>query len=525
MNSKRLIPLFVIIPLLVSCKPKELVIPTVDVEKLHITLPTRPTYNVGEIKNDETYDYIDFYEISDFHGAVNEEPSNIGLSKLASYFDIKRSSNEGGTVILSSGDMFQGSAESNLTRGYMVNYSMNYMGFDSMTLGNHEYDWTTDWIKKNANLVYDGYKIPYLCANLIEKSTGKIPDFAKKSVIINRGNYKIGIIGSMPSELKKSILTSCIADYDFKDEKSAVEQEAAALRQQNCDIVVWSTHNSLDSIQYVSGVDAIFGGHAHQNKVKGIGGIPAVATANYGRGIGHIELKINKSTKEVTEGYSGVDESPKSLFGLKVNEDIKTIMAQYNSSLDEIKNIELGSCRETLESSIQLKNICVDAMHKAASKANTELHLDIQDDHLIAAYHNVSGGVRSNIDKGKITYGNVYKAFPFDNEIVLWKVSGKLYKSKCANTVFATWAIWRNFKNRIDLSDTEDYYLILTDFMALSENYMKQPTVFPEIEEANLIRTGKIVRDEVAKYIYELNKVNADEFTNTKDCFRPVTLF
>ena len=37
--------------------------------------------------------------------------------------------------------MFQGGAESNITRGKIIIDSMNGIGFDSMTIGNHEFDW------------------------------------------------------------------------------------------------------------------------------------------------------------------------------------------------------------------------------------------------------------------------------------------------------------------------------------------------------------------------------------------------
>ena len=122
-----------------------LVIPTVDVEHLEVNLPDYPTYNQGSPKTVEGYDILDLYEVSDFHGAVDFKESSSGeaypgLARMATYFNQKRADNPGGTLLLSSGDMFQGSADSNSTRGFMVNYCMNYMGFDAMALGNHEFD-------------------------------------------------------------------------------------------------------------------------------------------------------------------------------------------------------------------------------------------------------------------------------------------------------------------------------------------------------------------------------------------------
>ena len=530
MKIKKIIPLLLVLPLLASCgddkkqEKGELVIPTVDVESLHIDLPEKPKYNEGEVKSDaEGNHYIDFYEVSDFHGAVNEETHSsgnyIGLKKLANYFNIKREENKGGTVLLSSGDMFQGSAESNLTRGYMVNYSMNYIGFESMTLGNHEFDWTDEWIKKNANLAYSDHKIPYLCANLIDTRTNSIPDFVSKSVTIIRGDYKIGIVGTIGKELKSSILASCVSNYDFTEEKSAVEAEAQALRNAGCDIVVWSSHNGLDAISPVNGVDAIFGGHAHINNVIDIGGVPAAATSNYGRGIAHIQLKIDKE-KNVSCTQRVVDENPSALAGLTDNADVKKIMDGYAASIDNIKNIKLGKADSELKYDGALKNIAVEAMFTSAVKAVQDNNTGIPTDHIIASFHNVEGGIRSNIAAGEITYGNVYSPFPFDNEIVLYKVKGIALTTKL--TSFAPYAVCRTFKNKSEIKPAEDYYLVLTDFIALSTAYVKG--IFPSIEESSLIRTGKVVRDEVAKLIYAREDIKANDFSSGLDRYYPIPM-
>lgn len=530
MNGKRVLTFLAVIPLLAGCgnekKQKDpLVIPTVDVENLKVNLPDKPTYNQGAIRTDGAYDYIDLYEVSDFHGAVNFESHStgnyIGLPRLAGYFNAKRELNKGGTVILSSGDMFQGSADSNLTRGYMVNYAMNYMGFDSMALGNHEFDWTDTWIKKNANLEYKGTKIPYLCANLVEKSTGKMPDFVKKSIVVERGGYKIGVIGSIGKDLDKSILASCISAYEFKEEESIVEAEAKALKDNGCDVVVWTSHNGVDNITAVNGVDAIFGGHAHQNKAIVKSGVPVVATSNYGRGIGHIELKIDKETKAVT-ATGEVEANPADNDIAVPVQDVTNIIKEYDSSLKVIKDIKLATSDTKLELGGILKNICVDTMQEAARKANKELNLGADDLYISSAYHNINGGIRADIESGDITYNDVYRSFPFDNEIVMIKISGKKYYEKAASAGLAKLAIWKNFEKRADIVTDRDYYIVTTDFLALSEEYLKDPNLFPEIEEENLIRTGVVVREAIAQRIYNDDKIDAAKYDSAKTCYKIV---
>lgn len=530
MKFKKILLLLLVLPLQ-ACKSgnKEkdpLVIPNVDVENLAITLPTRPVYNTGNVRSDSNFDYLDFYEVSDFHGAVNykknsDGTANIGLAKLATYLNNKRSTNPGGTFVVSSGDMFQGSAESNLTRGYLVNYSMQYMGFDAMAIGNHEFDWTDEWMKKNAELKYNTSTIPYLGINIVDKRTNTIPTFLNKSVTIERGGYKVGIIGSIGEQLRTSILASCVENYEFKEPASLVEEEAGNLKEAGCDVVIWLNHEAVSTIKSVSGVDAIFGGHAHI-KDSSTAAVPMAATPNYGKGIAHISLKINKDTKDVTYETCDVEIITPSL-GDSLSDDanIKNIMSQYEPAINVIKDIKLGSTNSDLTIEGALKGICTKSMFDAAVDSakgglkNTDGEA-IDPSKIVCAFHNVGGGIRDDIKAGDITYGSVYSPFPFDNEVVLYKIKGGLLINKYGG--FSTLGVYRVFDDKSYFDKDEYYYIVATDFIALSESYlMAQESLKGFISEEELIRTGKVVRDVVAEFIYKLDKVNGDDFTNKKE--------
>ena len=452
MKAKKIIPILVMIPLLASCGKKPLVIPTVDVDSITPVLPDKPAYNTGAIASNGTEDFLDLYEISDMHGAVNQGSSEIGLAKLASYFDIKRAENQGGTVLLSSGDMFQGSADSNLTRGYMVNYAMNYMGFDSMAIGNHEFDWTDSWLKKNANLTYKDHKIPYISANIIDKRTNTTPEFLTKSTIVERGDYKIGIVGSIGDTLKSSILKSCVENYEFTNQVEAINSEAAKLKNvDKCDVVVLTAHDDIDNLagKGIKNVDAIFGGHAHIVKKANVdNAIPAVQTENYGKSIAHIRLALDKNTKAVSWSQFNYDDSPLSLEGLTENQNIKTIMNSYSDGIKQIKDIKLGKTDKILKIDGALKGICVESMYQGALKGIKELGLDIKEEDIVATFHNVNGGIRSDIKAGDITYGDIYNPFPF---VIFDFVNLYIYKSgfEIFENIFCIWIFgYKCFYNR-----------------------------------------------------------------------------
>ena len=502
---------------------KELVIPNVDVESLQVTLPTLPTRNVGSIKADGDYDVIDLYELSDFHGAVNYEQHSagdyIGLAKLASYFEGKRSENPGGTVVLSCGDMFQGSAESNLTRGYMVNYAMQYMGFDAMAVGNHEFDWTDEWLQKNSELKYNTSSIPFLGANILKN--GARPSFIEEYTVVTRGDYKIGVIGTIGGDLEYSILKSALVGYEFVPYADIVSNLASTLKAtQGCDAVVLLCHDRTQNIESVTGVDAVFGGHAHVDSITSSTAqlVPTLATKNYGQSVAHISLKFDRNTKALSSDKPNEIVQMKSVASsLSDDAGIKKIMDQYAPAINEIKGIKLGKCDDVLTYDKSLKNISTLTMYDDAVEfAKNHPNYNINPDKIVAAFQNYKGGIRDDIQKGEITYGDVYRSFPFDNELVIFEISGQELRNKISNV--DQYGLFRTFKEKSDLDNAETYYCVTTDYLATADGFASLKV----LEDSDLIRTGSILRDVIAKMVYKLRNIKNADYEKGDYHFRPL---
>ena len=79
---------------------------------------------------------FDFYAVNDLHGKFVDSSNTVGVEGLSTYLK-KYAALDDNPIFLSSGDMWQGGAESNLTKGLIVTDWMNSMGFASMTLGNY----------------------------------------------------------------------------------------------------------------------------------------------------------------------------------------------------------------------------------------------------------------------------------------------------------------------------------------------------------------------------------------------------
>lgn len=506
----KVLSLLLILPLISACGNNDSG-STDPVEDFYPTLPEYKNKNSGEIKTEGDEVFFDFYEISDFHGATeySKDDHRLGIERLSKYFDDKRALNPGGTFVLSGGDMWQGSADSNLTRGALVTYAMNVMNFDSMTMGNHEFDWTDKFIKNNKERA----KFPFLAANIVKTSDGTLPEYLEASKIVARGDYKVGIIGTIGDSIKNTILASAIEGLDFKDEIETVQAESAKLREAGCDIVVWSSHNDVHDLKEKAngkdlGVNLIFGGHSHTTLVDEVNGIPMLESKDLGRSIPHAQLKLNKTTKEVSvvDGY-GCDEDPTAK-EYEPDADITGIYTQYKEKfIDPTKHKYVCKADGDLGTE-QLGNLAVESMFNKIKK-------DYPDYQVRASFTNLNGGVRADIKSGKVYYGDVYVTFPFDNEVVICSVKGKALKNFINNT--SNVARYQDVLKYENLGDNEDCYFITTDFLATNAGFFKGKCTI-------VVYTKVMLRDAASEAMSAMKTVKADSYkTSAKAEFQKLS--
>lgn len=366
---------------------------------------------------------VDIFGINDFHGAiVNQETSDgleLGFSKIGAYLKAKEAENPYGTIITSSGDMWQGSADSNLTKGALVTELMNYIGFDAMALGNHEFDWTDEAIFANKELA----SFPFLGANIMEKATNTLSDLADAYTLVDLGAIQVGIIGTIGSSLESSILTSAVADYSFEPESQYVIAARNELEQQGADVFVLLTHDSWVTLDSEARaiinegnepyVDAVFCGHQHAGDRHLENGVPVLQTTGMGHELMHVRLAVNPETFETSVvDYNRINATTINAYNPDATLD-QVYDYYYVNFIKDIKEEVLGSLKsEMAEDTLGVHT--TKAMYKYAQTVEPEVAL---------AVHN-SGGVRAPLPKGTITYGDVYKSLPFDNYTAIVTIEG-----------------------------------------------------------------------------------------------------
>ena len=105
---------------------------------------------------------LSFYAVNDLHGKYMDTERQPGVDEFTAYLKALYDDNVREEILLSSGDMWQGTVESSSNKGRLMTEWMNEVGFASMTLGNHEYDWGAAALTPNSELA----EFPFLANNV-----------------------------------------------------------------------------------------------------------------------------------------------------------------------------------------------------------------------------------------------------------------------------------------------------------------------------------------------------------------------
>ena len=368
------------------------------------------------------------------HGNVKDSTTGLGIGKTTTLLkwypdDVNNA------LYISQGDMWQGSAESNSTKGKLVTDWMNQMNFTSMTVGNHEFDWTTSYVESNSQMA----NFPFLGINVYSRSTNQRVNYLKASTVVEKNGAKIGIIGAI-GDCYNSISSSMVQDIYFKvgDElTNLVKQEATRLRnQEGCDMIIYSIHDDdsyYDSSLSNGYVDLVLEGHTHQNYVRTDAfGVYHIQSAGYNKTINYINVTLNTTkdtfvinrTKSIYTSdydYFTADATAESLF-TKYADDINGT----NDVLGYNYRQRNSTYLRTLVASLYLQH----GMEAWGSQYNIFL----------------AGGYLScrspyYLYEGDVTYADLYTLFPFDNKLQLCSVRGSDLDSKFVNTTNSNYYI------------------------------------------------------------------------------------
>ncbi len=418
---------------------------------------------------------FDFYAINDLHGRFEDTDDQPGVDELTTYLKNAYKTDDN-VVLLASGDMWQGTPESNLTYGSLMTEWMNDLDFAAMTLGNHEYDWGEERIETNAELA----EFPLLAINVYDSETDQLADYVTPSVIVVRNGIKIGIIGAI-GDVYSSIAAENREGVYFKtgsELTELVKAESQKLRAQGADFIVYSLHDgyeqSSSGIKPVNGsklesyydtalsngyVDLVFEGHTHRSYIlTDEYGVYHLQNGAENDGISHVEVNINFANSKSKVKKAEIVSS--NVYDDSVDDPIVAdLLAKYDELIAKGKEVVGFNAVERDGNTLRL--------------LIAKLYYLIGEAYWGDQYDIVLGGGYLSVRKpydlpaGEITYGDLYTLFPFDNQLVLCSIPGRylnsvFFETPSANYFYYYEGYGASVMNNVDPNGT--YYVIVDSY-------------------------------------------------------------
>ncbi len=359
--------------------------------------------------------------INDFHGALAPAGKNVGAVKLVDALKAEKAKNPEGTIIVSAGDNYQGSAMSNLLYGEPVSEVFKEMGIELSAVGNHEFDWGIDRITKWAE---DG-EFTFVCTNIYDKRTDQPVDWAEPFVIIEKEGIKVGFIGLATPETAYKTLKANVENYEFRDSIEVITEWVPIAKDAGADIIIALTH--LGSFQdkegnitgeaadlcAVDGVDAVISAHTHQRVSGLVNGKPLVQAYKHGRSFAKLTFVFDENNKLIS-AEPFLDNLYDRADTLKDDANMLVIYERYNSELDPVLGKVLGKT-----------TVDLDHDRYAGPSLLGEWACEIMKDAAgVQIAMTNGGGLRIPVPAGEITAGILYEVMPFDNTLYTMKLSG-----------------------------------------------------------------------------------------------------
>lgn len=399
---------------------------------------------------------VEVFDLSLMH--TNDTHANLdNAAKRATAIKEERAENPD-ALLVDAGDVFSGTLYFNEYQGKADLDLMNYMDYDVMTFGNHEFDLgaTTDGHKALAEFV-KGAKFPFVSSNVDFSKDNKFAGlFHTEEVTANPkdGNIynaivkevdgeKVGIIGLTTEETAG---ISSPGAVEFQNYIAEAKKAVAELEKQGVNKIVAVTHlgyddnpefdNDKELAKAVEGIDIIVGGHSHtflgtnsrdastyKPVVDTTGEEPTVIVTayQYNTFLGTLDVKFDKDGKITSHAGKLID-----IAGKEADSGAAAILKPYAEKVDSIKKQATGATSSVAlvqsrdgeavvrKEETNLGNLIADGMLKKAKQYNEDTVIALQN----------GGGIRAPIDSGEITVGELLTTLPFGNTLATMNLKG-----------------------------------------------------------------------------------------------------
>jgi 5'-nucleotidase/UDP-sugar diphosphatase len=348
-------------------------------------------------------------------------------------------------LVLDAGDLNTGRLESNLFKARPDLESYNYIGYDAMAIGNHEFDNPIGVLKEQMELA----TFPFISANVKTKGGEHL---AEPYIIKEVDGLKVAIFGLTTKETELIGNQENTRDLVFEDEIEVAKSLMPELRRK-ADLIIALVHLGIyDSsskgskrLAYeVSGIDLIVDGHSHTRLDTPIvvthpltgHNTPIVQAWKWGLILGKVDLFVqNKRVidcrfEAIPINLKEVEKRPDGakvyhFIGEEIPEDPKLLdlLEPYVAKAESVLFKVIGQAEATFfydgvrEEENPLGNLVADSMLWCTKYLGADFALQN------------GGGIRADLPEGRLTESMIYEALPFDNTVVVLTLDGKRVQS------------------------------------------------------------------------------------------------
>ena len=415
--------------------------------------------------NDVVAPAIVVVSTNDVHCCLQSKATNLGYAKLKDFVDARREAyGEGNVMLVDAGDNVQGDVIGSLTRGESPAKAIKACGYDFMTCGNHEFDYGMEQFfalrstegAVSGDLDADGVR--YVCCNFVDAAGSRVFDaYAVKECQVGGQTVRVAFVGAAtPSTLTSStpksfkdgdgnLIYGFCGDENGQALYGAVQEAVDAARSSDggdADYVVLLAHlgqkgsqrrwHSDVVVANTHGIDAVIDGHSHELYVQ---------TAKNDRGedvvISQTGTKFQSFGQLAIDPFSGTASVSLTATGVAAelikewdgaDAEVAALVAELEEDLGAITGRRLGI------SEVDLLRATEDSTFWAVRKRETNLGDLVAD----AFYYHASncgimcdvalangGGIRADIAKGAVTYGDLAAVLAFSNQVCSLAVTGQ----------------------------------------------------------------------------------------------------
>ena len=336
-------------------------------------------------------------------------------------------------TVVSNGDFVQGGSLGASSHGRSIINIMNAVGYDYVTLGNHEFDYG---IPRQKELM-EALDAQCLCCNFKDLRTGK--QIYEPYHIVSYGDFDVAYVGmSTPYTINSSTPTyfkdekgNYVYSFCIEDFYEVVQNAVNSARAEGADFVVVLSHlgdedegeggiNSPSMIENTYGIDVVLDGHSHSvildSIVKNKKGQNVTLTSTGTKFQYMGKLTIGTDGKFKTELVPTESYNKKDLSVLKVIDEIKEGYRKVAEQVIFTSDVKLAAFDDQANRLVRnqetnIGNFCADAYR-------TVFGTDI-------AFLG-GGSIRADLPKGDVTFNDLYTMFPFENGTCKGECTGEL---------------------------------------------------------------------------------------------------